>query len=78
MGLKKVGIDFGSLEMRHYCFVEWRNTYSNLDKCAEILHNSDRSEAALVETPILTHIFNFRLSYLKVIIISRYNKNNSI
>ena len=50
MGLKKVGIDFGFLELTHYCFVEWRNTYSNLDKCAQMLHNSDRSEAALVET----------------------------
>ena len=30
----KVGVDFGSLEMTHYCFVEWLTTYSSLDECA--------------------------------------------
>jgi len=49
-GVKKVVVDFGFLKMTHYCFVEWWNTYNNLDECAQMLHNSDKSEASLVKT----------------------------
>ena len=48
--LKKDGVDFGSLEMKHYFFVEWLTTYSNLDEYAQMLHSSDRSGASLVKT----------------------------
>ena len=42
--------DFGFQTRAYYCFLEWLTTYSNLNECAQMLHNNGRSEASLVET----------------------------
>ena len=43
-------IEFGFQMRAYYCFHEWLNTYSYLDKYALKLRSEDRNAASFIET----------------------------